>query len=89
MPELKLSVLIPAYNERYLVRELLRRVLAVEVEGVSAIEVVVVDDGSTDGTREILRELAASEPRLRYIEHPKIAARAPRCAPGSPPPPAT
>ena len=56
---MKLSVLIPAYNERFLIRELIRRVLAVEVEGLSEIEVVVVDDGSRDGTREILRELAA------------------------------
>ena len=47
---LKLSVLIPVYNERYLVRELLRRVLAVEIPIVSELEVVVVDDGSKDGT---------------------------------------
>jgi glycosyltransferase involved in cell wall biosynthesis len=68
---MKLSVLIPAYNERFLIRELLRRVLAVEVEGISEIEVVVVDDGSRDGTRQILREVAAAEPRLNYIEHPE------------------
>jgi glycosyltransferase involved in cell wall biosynthesis len=66
---LRLSVLIPVFNERYLVRELLHRVLAVEVPGVSEIEVVVVDDGSSDGTRDVLREIAASEPRVRYIEH--------------------
>lgn len=68
---LKLSVVIPVYNERFLIRELLRRVLAVEVPHVSELEVVVVDDGSRDGTREILRELAAREPRMRYIEHEK------------------
>ncbi len=67
--ELELSVVIPVYNERYLVRELLRRVLAVQVQGIAAIQVIVVDDGSTDGTREVLRELAAAEPRLRYLEH--------------------
>ena len=66
---LKLSILIPVYNERYLVRELLHRVLAVEVPGISELEVVVVDDGSKDGTRELLREFAAREPRIRYIEH--------------------
>jgi 2-polyprenyl-3-methyl-5-hydroxy-6-metoxy-1,4-benzoquinol methylase len=67
--ELTLSVVIPVYNERYLVRELLRRVLAVEVPGIADIEVVVVDDGSRDGTRELLREVAAGEPRIRYFEH--------------------
>jgi glycosyltransferase involved in cell wall biosynthesis len=67
--DLRLSVLIPAYNERYLVIELLHRVFAVKVPGISEIEVVVVDDGSKDGTRELLREFSASEQRVRYIEH--------------------
>ncbi len=67
--DLRLSVLIPVYNERYLIRELLQRVLAVKVPGISEVEVVVVDDGSKDGTRELLREIAAGEQRIRYIEH--------------------
>ncbi len=66
---MKLSVIVPVYNERYLVRDLLARVLAVADPAIAELEVVVVDDGSTDGTREILRELAAREPRLRYLEH--------------------
>jgi SAM-dependent methyltransferase len=68
---LKLSVVVPVYNERFLIRELLRRVLAVAVPEIAELEVVVVDDGSRDGTRDILRALAAEEPRLRYIEHDK------------------
>ena len=68
---LKLTAIVPVYNERFLVRELLRRVLAVEIPGISDIEVVVVDDGSRDGTRDLLREIAAGEPRIRYIEHEK------------------
>lgn len=47
------SVIIAAYNERNFIEEILRRVQAVGV----AYEIVVVDDGSTDGTREWLTEM--------------------------------
>jgi glycosyltransferase involved in cell wall biosynthesis len=68
---LRLSVIIPVYNERYLVRELIERVLAVAVPGIRDIELVVVDDGSKDGSREILRQLAAEHPdRLHLLEQP-------------------
>jgi glycosyltransferase involved in cell wall biosynthesis len=50
---MKLSVVIPAYNEEKTIREIVRQVLAVPVEK----EILIVDDGSKDGTREILREL--------------------------------
>ncbi len=53
----KLSVLIPVYNEKATVLELLRRVEAVALPLDK--EIVVVDDGSTDGTREILKGLGA------------------------------
>jgi glycosyltransferase involved in cell wall biosynthesis len=48
-----LSVVIPCYNEISTVENLLRRVREVPL----ALEVIVVDDGSTDGTRDLLREL--------------------------------
>ncbi len=50
----KLSVVIPVYNERPTIEELLIRVQAVDIDK----EIVVVDDGSTDGTREFMEELA-------------------------------
>ncbi len=54
-----LSILIPVYNERYTVAPLLEEVLAASLpEGVTK-EILVVDDGSTDGTRELLQSLAA------------------------------
>jgi glycosyltransferase involved in cell wall biosynthesis len=58
----KLSVVIPVYNEKSTIREIIRRVQAVDV-GMER-EIVVVDDGSTDGTREVLPELASGEVRI-------------------------
>ena len=66
---LKLSAIIPVYNERYLVRELVSRVLAVSVPEIRELELVIVDDGSRDGSLEILRELAGEHPgRIRLLE---------------------
>jgi glycosyltransferase involved in cell wall biosynthesis len=53
---MKLSVVIPIYNEMRTLAELLRRVQAVHLEGV-ALEIIAVDDCSTDGTREWLEHL--------------------------------
>lgn len=50
---MRLSVLIPVYNERETIEDVIRRVRAVELET----EIIVVDDGSVDGTREILQRL--------------------------------
>lgn len=61
---LRLSVVIPVYNEESTLAELLNRVLAAPAD----LEVVVVDDGSTDGTGEIL-ERYTHEPRVRVIRH--------------------
>ena len=50
------SVVIPVYNERATVEEILRRVEAVPLQK----EIILVDDASTDGTRELLQRLAAA-----------------------------
>ncbi|HYF52025.1 MAG TPA: bifunctional glycosyltransferase/class I SAM-dependent methyltransferase [Planctomycetota bacterium] len=72
MLAMKLSILIPVYNERYLVAELVRRVLAAPLPEQLERELVIVDDGSKDGTREILRKLAAQHTdTIKYIEHEK------------------
>jgi SAM-dependent methyltransferase len=64
----RLSVVIPVYNERFLVGELVRRVLAVSAPEIRELELVVVDDGSKDGSTEILRRLAAENPdRIRLV----------------------
>ncbi|MEP6994210.1 MAG: glycosyltransferase [Acidobacteriota bacterium] len=50
---MKLSVVMPVYNESQTIREIVRRVGEVPLEK----EILIIDDGSTDGTREVLREL--------------------------------
>lgn len=64
-PERYLSVLMPTYNEARTLPEILRRVLSQPCVA----EVVVVDDGSTDGTREVLAQLAAGNPSIKIFCH--------------------
>src|ERR1043166_8435936 len=53
----KLSVVIPVYNEQRWIRELVRRVEEVPITK----EILIVDDSSTDGTRDLLRELESHD----------------------------
>ena len=62
-----LSVVIPVYNEREYLLEILRRVEAVQLPGGLKRQIVLVDDGSTDGTRQLLAELSASRPDLKVV----------------------
>ncbi|MBV9685558.1 MAG: glycosyltransferase family 2 protein, partial [Solirubrobacterales bacterium] len=66
-----LSILMPVYNERERVEQAIAEVLDTPLP--TEFELIVVDDGSTDGTREILRGLIDSHPsgRVRLFEHPE------------------
>jgi glycosyltransferase involved in cell wall biosynthesis len=61
------SILMPVYNERERVARAIREVLLTEFG--TGYELIVVDDGSTDGTGQILRELGDDE-RVRLFRHP-------------------
>jgi len=65
---MKVSIVIPVYNEKATIAEILRRVQAVKLK--TAREIIIVDDCSQDGTREILQGLA-KQPGLKVIFHEK------------------
>src|SRR2546427_8269612 len=62
-----LSVVVPCMNEEEMLRETNRR-LIFTLEGISlSFEIIYVDDGSTDATAELLRDLQAHDPRIRVV----------------------
>ena len=70
---MKVSVVMPVYNEAATVREAVRRVLAAPIQ--DTIELVAVDDASTDGSAVILAQLAAEDARVRVLRHGKNAGK--------------
>jgi len=63
---MKLSVVMPVFNERATLREVVGKVLSVPLE----IELICVDDGSGDGSREILAEMESEHPQIRLVLQP-------------------
>src|SRR5438876_392140 len=63
---MKLSVVMPIYNEHNTLRSVIQRVLSVPLD----IELLCVDDGSSDGSTEILSELRAEHENLRFFLQP-------------------
>ena len=65
---MKLSVVVPVFNEKNTIVEILRRISATPYEK----EIIVVDDGSTDGTRDLLERVVkdATFPAMRYFPQP-------------------
>ncbi len=59
---MKLSVLMPVYNERRTLREIVKRVLDQNIPGVDQMQLVIVDDCSTDGSDEIIQQLSHEHP---------------------------
>jgi dolichol-phosphate mannosyltransferase len=65
-----LSILLPALNEAANVGRVVRECLSAAAPECSAVEVIVVDDGSVDETAAIVASLAAGDPRVRLQRHP-------------------
>lgn len=64
-----LCVIIPCLNEQPVVRRTVEEVLDHADALPMSLEVVVIDDGSTDGTRAVMQQLCAEDPRVRMIAH--------------------
>jgi glycosyltransferase involved in cell wall biosynthesis len=64
----KLSVIVPVFNERNTVVEVVRRMRAVELPDGIEREIIIIDDGSGDGTRDVLRQLGDSTVRILVHE---------------------
>ena len=67
---MKLSVIIPVYNEGNTIEAVVRRVQAVDLGAIEK-EIIAVDDGSTDGTANVLKKLTA----IRYLSHERNAGK--------------
>ena len=66
---MKLSIIIPVYNEDTTIAQIVEQVVKVELGNVEK-EIVIVNDGSTDGTRAALAELATRQPdSLKIVHH--------------------
>ncbi len=62
---IKISVVVPVYNERHTIEELLDRIIKVKINK----EIIIVDDGSKDGTLEIIKKYIQPFPFIKLIIH--------------------
>lgn len=68
---MKVSCFFPMYNEEGNVESVVRQAVAVLEKRAEEFEVIVVNDGSTDRTRELAEKLAQSDKRIKVVNHPK------------------
>ncbi len=64
-----LSIFFPAFNEEGIIERTVRNAVGAAQRDVSDFEVIVVDDGSADGTAQIVESLAGEDPRVRLVLH--------------------
>ncbi len=67
----KLSVIIPCYNEAGLLRIMIEKVKQVKLTGDPSKEIIIINDGSTDETGQVLEQIRQEDPGIRIITHEK------------------
>jgi glycosyltransferase involved in cell wall biosynthesis len=65
----RVSILMAVYNERHVVESCLARLLSLQDKSIGEIEFIVVDDGSDDGTWEVLERVASGDSRMTLLRH--------------------
>jgi len=55
---------MPVYNEKIWIEEIVQKVIEQKVEGIDGLEIIIVDDGSTDGTHKIIQKLAQKHKKI-------------------------
>ena len=73
-----LSLVVPLYNEVENLEDLAREIRAALEPTARSWESIFVDDGSTDGSLELLRRLAAADPSIRVVRHARNAGQSAR-----------
>lgn len=68
-----LTIFFPAFNEEAIIEETVANALRVGASVADDLEVIVVDDGSRDGTAAVVERLAATDPRVRLVRHERNA----------------
>ena len=79
--EIRISVVVPLYNEEAVVAELRRRLLGVLEQLTSDFEVLLIDDGSSDGTAELIRAMHREDPRFKCVAAARVTSATRRPSP--------
>jgi len=74
MKKKTLCVVMPVFNEKATIEEIIKRVKAVKLDGIEK-KLIIIDDCSTDGTREILKKVCAGQKWIKLILKEKNAGK--------------